>query len=95
MKILITLLAMATLLLFALMASHFLIYKPLIVQRLPGLHAVPLLWWLGVIAPQLIVLLIFGIGLKAWRDLIISLSLRRLLSKSLVTFCGLGMNPAT
>jgi hypothetical protein len=62
---------MATLLLFALMASHFLIYKPLIVPRLPSLHAVPLLWWLGAFAPQLIVLLVFGIGLKSWRDLAI------------------------
>jgi hypothetical protein len=62
---------MATLLLFALMASHFLIYKPLIVPRLPSLHAVPLLWWLGAFAPQLIILLVFGIGLKSWRDLAI------------------------
>ena len=62
---------MATLLLFALIASHFLIYKPLIVPRLPSLHAVPLLWWLGAFAPQLIILLVFGIGLKSWRDLVV------------------------
>jgi hypothetical protein len=70
MKFLIKLLAMATLLLFAMVASHFLIYKPLIVPRLPSLHALPLLWWLGAFAPQLIVFLVFGTGLKSLRDLI-------------------------
>ena len=45
MKFLIKLLAMAMVLLFALVASHFLIYRPLIVPRLPSLQAVPLLWW--------------------------------------------------
>jgi len=62
---------MAILLLLALMAGHFLIYKPLIVPRLPSLHSVPHLWWLGAFAPQLIVFVVFGIGLKSWRDLII------------------------
>ena len=71
MKFLIKLLAMATFLSLALMASHFLIYKPLIVPRLPVLHEVPLWWWLGTFAPQLIVFLVFGIGLKSWRDVII------------------------
>jgi len=68
MKLLLKLITMATLLVLAMTASHFLIYKPLIVPRLPGLHSVPLSWWFGEFAPQLAVFLIFGIIMKSWRE---------------------------
>ena len=62
---------MAALLVMALIAGHFLIYKPLIVPRLPGVHSVPILWWLGQLAPQLIVFLILGLTLNSSRELIV------------------------
>jgi hypothetical protein len=69
--ILIKIAAMSILLITALMASHFLIYKALVVPRLPYLTSVPLLWWFGVYAPVLAVFITFGLGLKTWRQLTI------------------------
>lgn len=71
MKFLIKLVAMAALLFLAMTTSHFLIYKTLIVPRLPSLQSVPFYWWLGAFAPMLLVFLVFGISLKSWRELII------------------------
>jgi hypothetical protein len=71
MKLLIKLIAMAALLFLAMMVSHFLIYKALIVPQLPNLRSVPLSWWTGAFAPVLFVFLIFGISLKSWRELIL------------------------
>ncbi len=71
MKPIIKLIAMVAFLALALIAGHFLIYKPLIIPRLPGLHSVPMMWWLGQLAPQLIVFLLFGFALNSWRELIV------------------------
>lgn len=68
---LIKLIAMSILLFLAKMAGHFLIYKAHIVPQLPNLKSVPLSWWLGAFAPELIVFLIFGFSLKLWRELFI------------------------
>ena len=61
---LIKLMVMAALLFLAMMASHFLIYKTHIVPQLPNLKSVPLIWWLAVLAPELIILLVFGVVLN-------------------------------
>jgi hypothetical protein len=68
---LIKLIAMSALLFLAMMASHFLIYKVYIVPQLPNLKSVPLSWWLGAFAPELIIFLIFGYSLKSWQELLV------------------------
>jgi hypothetical protein len=68
---LIKLLAMATLLFLAMMVSHFFIYKTHIVPELPNLKSVPLSWWVGAFAPDLVVYLIFGFSLKSLREVLV------------------------
>ena len=64
------LIAMTASLAAALAASHFLIYKALLVPRLPSLGPVSPLWWLAVAAPVIIVCVYFGSRLRAWWHLI-------------------------
>jgi hypothetical protein len=68
---LIKLLAMATLFFLAMIASHFLIYKTHIVPELSNLKSVPLSWWFGAFAPELVVFLIFGFSLKSLREVLV------------------------
>ena len=68
---LLKLIAMSALLFLAMMASHFLIYKAHVLPQLPNLKSVPLSWWLGVFAPELIVFLFFGFSFKSWRELFV------------------------
>ena len=69
-QFLIKLVAMAASLVLAMMVSHFLIYKGLIVPRLPNLSRVPFSWWLGAFAPEFLIFIVFGFGLR-WRELLV------------------------
>jgi len=46
--------------------SQQLLYEKLVVPRLSGLSAVPLVWWLGLALPVLVVALALGWVAKSW-----------------------------
>lgn len=51
----------------ALLAGDVLVYRRLVLPRLPDAGAAPAAWWLGVVGPALAVMLLSGARLRAWR----------------------------
>ena len=74
-----TFVAAATLaILAAAIASQQVLYEGLVVPRLSGLPAVPLLWWFGVEAPVIVVTLTCGWMARSWRDALAAAALAAL-----------------
>jgi hypothetical protein len=55
-----------------LLLEHEFIYKALIVPRLPGVHSVPMMWWLGESSLTIIAALGLGAAARNFRDVFMS-----------------------
>jgi hypothetical protein len=73
--------------------SHQILYKLIVVPRLPAYHVVPLPVWLGVMSPLLVGAVLGGMALYPWREVVLTAFLGAVAVLGYETWASFAMEP--